>query len=61
MVMTASGGIPAIIKNFTITAKKKSFTIHLPATMQGLDTPLLRRRIDAICDNRKIKIRLVVE
>ena len=62
MIMTASGGIPAIIENFTITSKKKkSFTIHLPATMQGLDTPLLRRRIDAICDNSKTKIRLVVE
>lgn len=58
MLMAASGGIPSIIEQFDISAKKKKVTIRLPQTLQGLDTALLERRINAITEVRKIKINL---
>lgn len=61
MLMAASGGIPDIITHFTMrSAAKKHIRITLPAAMQGLNTSLLRRRIDAIRENSKLKITLEI-
>ncbi|MGC6485218.1 MAG: hypothetical protein ACON4P_06060 [Candidatus Puniceispirillales bacterium] len=58
MLMSASGGIPSIIASFDITAVKKKIIIRLPHDLQGLDTPLLTRRLDAISTSHKVKINL---
>ena len=48
MLMTATGGIPALLDQVEITPQKKSLTISFPKTLFGNDQGVIMRRVKAI-------------
>ena len=56
MLMTLSGGIPALITPISITAEKKTLTIAIPKDYKKLDSQLIERRIEAITKYSSAKI-----
>ena len=56
MLMTVSGGIPALVEQLIIEGDKHSVSIGVPGTLAGLTEGLVDRRIDAIDDHTSSKI-----
>ena len=58
MMMTVSGGIPAIISKISISSTKKNISIAFPAEMMGEQSQLYARRVEAMQEysTRKISI-----
>ena len=56
MLMTVTGGIPALLNTIIVSSEKKRLLIDIPETLHGHDQGLINRRIDAISSETGVKI-----
>ena len=61
MLMTATGGIPQLLEQVTVTPEKKSLTIAFPKDLFGTDEGLIKRRVKAIASAGKSSKSIAVE
>ncbi len=61
MLMTATGGIPALLEQVTITPQKKSLTITFPKPLFGAEEGVIMRRVKAISSAGKSTKPITVE
>ena len=61
MLMTATGGIPQLLEQVTVTPEKKSLTIAFPKDLFGTDEGLIKRRVKAIASAGKTSKSIAVE
>ena len=61
MLMTATGGMPALLDQITITPQKKSLTISFPKSLFGNDQGVIMRRVKAISLETQSKKTITVE
>ena len=61
MLMTATGGIPALLDQVKVTPQKKSLTIAFPKTLFGTNQGVIMRRVKAISLESQSKKTITVE
>ena len=61
MLMTATGGMPALLDQITVTPQKKSLTISFPKSLFGNDQGVIMRRVKAISLETQSKKTITVE